>query len=438
LDAILYSQRAPDLLSATRDLRDFLVGPLRNYHYRLFDDLSDATNRMALFNSRRAAMRETLDGLYTRFSTQVVLARDGEIGAARTIVLSSLLIFPAFLIALLLLNGHAAPGANQPVGALAAALTRLRHGDFTQRLSWDRSDELGDAAREIDSFCDQMAQALPQARKTADMAGDFSVKVAKAEQERDQAFAHLAAHASNLEAVSGRFHTTAGGMTGQAAKVQTAVQSVSELAISSTTAAGKCESSLRNLATAANLTTAKLAAANEKANALSPLISTISKVADEASLLSLNAAIEAEKAGEYGLGFTVVAMEIRRFSEQAAMAAKELEKLAHDLQATAGGGAIDLAKASEEAKAAAALAGETSRHLASVVQQAQSLSPLCASLFGNALDHSSGAQRMAEDLAKLAQDVRAAALPGHLQEARLALEGAVRSLKSSLDGWTKK
>jgi methyl-accepting chemotaxis protein WspA len=79
------------------------------------------------------------------------------------------------------------------------------------------------------------------------------------------------------------------------------------------------------------LVNAKLAILNEKAGNINQVVVTIVKVADQTNLLSLNAAIEAEKAGEYGRGF-VVATEVRRLADQTAVATYDIEQMVREIQ----------------------------------------------------------------------------------------------------------
>lgn len=58
--------------------------------------------------------------------------------------------------------------------------------------------------------------------------------------------------------------------------------------------------------------------------ALRPLIRVITSIARQISLLALNAQIEAARAGQAGLGFAVVAAEVKALSEQTADAANEI------------------------------------------------------------------------------------------------------------------
>jgi methyl-accepting chemotaxis protein WspA len=190
---------------------------------------------------------------------------------------------------------------------------------------------------------------------------------------------------------------------------------------------------MRQIMEAAGSITSKLAVLSEKTTNINSVVTTITKVADQTNLLSLNAAIEAEKAGEYGLGFAVVAMEIRRLADQTAVATYDIEKMVKEMQSAVAAGVMGMDKFSEEVRRGVEEVRQVSSHLAQIIHQVQTLTPRFQAVHEGMHAQATGAQHISDTLVQLSEAAQQTA--ESLRQSNLAIEqlnGAARGLQTSV------
>ena len=169
---------------------------------------------------------------------------------------------------------------------------------------------------------------------------------------------------------------------------------------------GRMETTMLKLADSTTAIGKKLGTIGEKANNINTMVTTITQVADRTNLLSLNAAIEAEKAGEYGAGFAVVAREIRRLADQTAVATLDIEEMVKDMQGSVYSGVMEMDKFTKEVKMGVAEIRNVAEKVAQIIAQVQSLSPRFQAVNQGMEIQSQGAVQISEAMIQLSEASR--------------------------------
>jgi len=112
----------------------------------------------------------------------------------------------------------------------------------------------------------------------------------------------------------------------------TLVGDIRKLAVEGQAVVEQLRASARSVEASSAQALDMLSTIGSKAERITAASGTLSKIAEQNNLLSLNAAIEAEKAGEHGLAFAVVAMEIRRLSDQTSELNGEIRQTLEDIR----------------------------------------------------------------------------------------------------------
>ncbi|HEY0792664.1 MAG TPA: methyl-accepting chemotaxis protein [Chthoniobacterales bacterium] len=211
---------------------------------------------------------------------------------------------------------------------------------------------------------------------------------------------------SEIGATSRQIAATSKELLKTIRQVTEVAEQTSDLAGNGQTGLTRMEATMRQVAEASGVISANLAALNEKATNINQVVTTITKVADQTNLLSLNAAIEAERAGEYGRGFVVVATEIRRLADQTAVASYDIEQIVKEMQSAVSGGVMGMEKFSDEVRRGVHEVEQVSRQLAEIIMQVQALTPQFETVNEGMQSQATGAQQISEALVQLADSAQ--------------------------------
>jgi methyl-accepting chemotaxis protein WspA len=322
---------------------------------------------------------------------------------------------------LTLINGYALiQSINRPLAKIVSTLEIMKQGDFSQRVSLPRQDEFGVLANGLNLMAEALTGLIGQVQKSGIQVNSSATEIAASSKQQMSTSNEIAATTNQISATAKQISTTSNELVKTMKEVSDATENTAMLASSGQTGLTRMEATMRQIIEASGSINTRLSVLSDKASNINSVVTTITKVADQTNLLSLNAAIEAEKAGEYGRGFSVVATEIRRLADQTAVATYDIEQIVKEMQTAVSAGVMGMDKFSEEVRKGALVIEQVSSELIQIVNQVQKLTPHFEMVSEGMESQAMGAQQISEALVQLGETTQQTV--DSLRQSNMAIE----------------
>jgi methyl-accepting chemotaxis protein WspA len=293
------------------------------------------------------------------------LAR-GQQRAVGFVALGSIL--PIILVGLLVSRS-----ISRPVTIAAGAAERLAQGDLTRPVEVTGSGEPRALLDSMRGAVRSLVGLLGRVRTSGSSLAATARTIRSSAQRQGEVAQQFGAASTQISAAVREITSAQVELNESVQSVAASVRSASGAATDGRTALLQLAREIDALSQGASSISARLAAIRERAERIEIVVASVAKVANQTNLLSVNAAMEAERAGEAGAGFRAVAREIRRLSAQTADATLAIESIVAEMRGAVGEGVSDMERYTSSVRSGVATVNALGTQLGSVISGVERL-----------------------------------------------------------------
>ena len=338
----------------------------------------------------------------------------------------------AVVIGLAWITRGMAQSLNGRLSLAASVAARVAEGDLTVRVpEAGTTDESGRLLAAIQAMTANLHNLVARVRQTSLNLGESASEFSLSGNRQETSVSGLRDSAVQIAGTARGISETSSVLMSTMEAVNTVASHTAQVASGGRSSLDDLNDAMQELQQATSSISTRLGTIREKASDISSVVTTITKIADQTNLLSINAAIEAEKAGDQGLGFLVLAREIRRLADQTAVATLDIEQMVRHMQSAVSAGVMEMDGFSAQVRRGAGVTTEVSTQLGQIMGQVQSLSERFDDVNRGMRSQSQGARQISEAMTQLMDTAQQSA------DALPEFNAAITRLRQAVDSLTQ-
>lgn len=336
---------------------------------------------------------------------------------------------PAILVAL-----GVAGRLARPIREAATSLVRTAGGDLDHAVAVRGRGEIRLLLGALDRMVRDLGGMLLGIRTTGRELASVAGEVRETASHQHRVVQDLSSSAAEIAAAVEEMSATGRQLAVTASEVASVADETADRAERGREGLDRMRDAIGTVDSTSRAVSGRLAEIRERAEGVGAVVVAITRVANRTNLLSINAAIEAEKAGSHGRGFQVVAAEIGRLADQTAAAALEVESIVSSMQGSVEQGATSMQGLSEVVAGGVEIASAVADDLAAILESVSTLRDNFGELRGGIEAQSEGATQIRDAMRHLAASAETArSIVERLRQAGDGLERSAGSLQGSVE-----
>jgi len=215
---------------------------------------------------------------------------------------------------------------------LSELTTRIARGDLTPEVPLSASDEVGVLAEGFRQMVHRLREIVSTLKTASEEMGFAAEKLGDATRAQAAMLERQASGVAETGTTTRELEQTSAVAANRAAAVLEVAKRAAAMSESGRGSAERSAEELKRIQGSIESIVGQSTQLLEQARQVGTIVETVRDLAAQSHILSLNASIEAARAGDAGKGFAVVAQEVRALADQSGKSAGRIAKIVQEIQ----------------------------------------------------------------------------------------------------------